>query len=433
MHSLWLEQNDLPTFPPLQETISADVAVIGGGIAGILCAWRLRELGLDCVLLESGRICRGATGHTTAKLTVQHGLVYQRLAKQFGLEKARQYLAANLAALDQFKSLCAHIDCNFQEQDSFVYSRQGLSSLEAEQKILTALNCPATLEKHLPLPFSAAGALRLPRQAQFDPLAFLSALLPGLRIFERSPVRALKGAQVITKEGAVHARQVIVATHFPFLDRHGLYFMKLYQSRSYVLALENAPLIDGMFIDETPGGLSFRTAGPYQLLGGGGGRTGKENEAWAHLESFARRHWPQAKVKYRWAAQDCMSLDGAPYIGPYSPNTPNVYVATGFNKWGMTSAMAAALILGDLLTGRENPWAEVFSPQRTMLRPQLAVNAAASAAGLLNFRTPRCPHMGCGLKWNDPEHTWDCPCHGSRFSEAGERLDGPANGDLPNA
>ena len=132
----------------------------------------------------------------------------------------------------------------------------------------------------------------------------------------------------------------------------------------------------------------------------------------------------------QWAAQDCMSLDGIPYIGLYSPRTPGLYVATGFNKWGMTSSMVAAMVLKDLVLGKETPWAEVFAPNRTMLHPQLGVNAWDSAVNLLTPTTPRCPHMGCALKWNPREHTWDCPCHGSRFTKEGKLLENPATGDI---
>ena len=221
-----------------------------------------------------------------------------------------------------------------------------------------------------------------------------------------------------------------MATHFPILNKHGGYFLRLYQSRSYVLARENAQDVNGMYLDEREGGLSFRTYEGRLLLGGGGHRTGKQGDGWKGLESFVRTHYPEADIVCHWAAQDCMSLDGVPYIGPYSRATPGLYVATGFNKWGMTSSMAAAMVLRDLVQGRENPFAPVFSPARSSLHPQLAVNALASAANLLKPTAPRCPHLGCALNWNPEERSWDCPCHGSRFAENGKLLDGPATGGI---
>ena len=198
-----------------------------------------------------------------------------------------------------------------------------------------------------------------------------------------------------------------------------------------MIALENAPDVGGMYVDEAKTGLSFRNAGDLLLLGGGSHRTGKKGGGWAELSDFARRHFPNARPVARWATQDCMSLDGIPYIGRYSKRTPDLYAATGYNKWGMTSAMAAASLLTDLLRGRPNPYAALFSPSRSVLHPQLAVNAAESVLGLLTPTVPRCPHMGCALKYNKAEHTWDCPCHGSRFEEDGTLIDNPATDDKP--
>ena len=171
-------------------------------------------------------------------------------------------------------------------------------------------------------------------------------------------------------------------------------------------------------------------AGVGLLLGGGGHRTGKPGGGWEELEAFARRYFPNSRETCRWAAQDCMTLDGVPYIGQYGRHTPGLYVATGFNKWGMTSSMTAAMVLSDLVQGKRNPYAAVFSPARTVLRPQLLANLAEATASLLTVSKPRCPHMGCALKWNPLERTWDCPCHGSRFTEDGELLDNPATGGL---
>ena len=180
---------------------------------------------------------------------------------------------------------------------------------------------------------------------------------------------------------------------------------------------------------ESEKGLSFRNYGDLLLLGGESGRTGKKSGGWDALREFAKKHYPDSEEVCRWAAQDCMSLDGVPYIGQYSPKTPNLYVAAGFNKWGMSSAMVSAMILSDMVQGRKNEYAAVFSPSRSILRPQLAVNAAEAVVSLLTPTAPRCPHMGCALKYNRAERSWDCPCHGSRFAEDGALLDNPATED----
>lgn len=429
MDSIWTQTADLPQFAPLDGDLRTGVLVVGGGMAGLLCAGQLTRAGVDCALVEADRICGGTTKNTTAKLTSQHGLIYGRLLREFGLEKARLYLEANQAALERFRTLCQTVDCGFEERDAWVYSRTDRRKLDRELEALHILGFPAELTEELPLPFPTAGAVRFPSQAQFHPLRFAAAVAKDLRIFERTKVLELGPRKAATNRGTVTADKIVIATHFPLLNKHGGYFLKLYQHRSYVLALEGAPELGGMYVDEDSRGLSFRNYRNLLLLGGGGHRTGKPGGGWLELEGTARAHWPQARIAARWAAQDCMTLDGAPYVGRYSPNTPDLYVVTGFNKWGMTGSMAAAVLLADLILGRENPWEELFRPSRRILRPQLAANALESALGLLTPTAPRCPHMGCALKYNAQEHSWDCPCHGSRFGEDGRLIDNPATDD----
>ena len=431
MESIWHKTIQLPQFPQLDGDVSTDVLVIGGGMAGLLCAYQLKKAGVDCIVAERTRIASGITGNTTAKVTCQHGLIYSKLAKKYGLEAAGLYLKANEQSLSEYRALCADIPCDFEEQSHTVYSRQDLHALEEELAVLSKLNYPAELAGGLPLPFPTIGGIRFPRQAQFHPLKFLSGIVGNLTIYENTPVQSLSKTEAVTEHGRIHANAVVVATHFPFLNKHGSYFLKLYQQRSYVLALENAPIPEEMYLDAQGNGLSFRSWGDNLLLGGGGHRTGKKGGGWAELEAFAREHYPDANIISRWATQDCMSLDGIPYIGQYSASTPNLYVATGFNKWGMTTSMAAAQILTDLIRGRENPYASLFSPSRSILHRQLGVNALESTVNLLTPSRKRCPHLGCALKWNTQERSWDCPCHGSRFSEDGKLLDNPATGDLP--
>ena len=430
METLWTKQSPMPRFPRLRGEVRADVLVIGGGLTGLLCARELAQAGAQVLLVEADHICGGTTKGTTAKITSQHGLLYHKLIRRFGTEKAGLYLAANQAALEKYRTLCRDIDCGFQEKDAYVYSLDNRKKLEQEVSALESLGVPAELTERPPLPLSAVGAVRFPNQAQFNPLPFAAAMAKDLRIYEHSPVLELGPHTARTAEGMIRAENIIIATHFPILNKHGAYFLKMYQRRSYVLALENAPDVDGMYLDEAEDGLSFRNAQNLLLLGGGGHRTGRRGGGWAALEDFAKRSYPQAKILCRWAAQDCMTLDQIPYIGPYAKGTEGLYTATGFNKWGMTSAMAAAGILADAVLGRENPYAALFSPSRSMLRPQLAANAAEATLSLLKPTAPRCPHMGCALTWNRREHSWDCPCHGSRFTETGVLLEGPATGDL---
>lgn len=430
MASLWLEKTKLPAFEPLSGSLKTDVLIIGGGLAGVLCAYFLDQAGVDYALVEADRICRGVTGHTTAKLTVQHGLIYDKLIREFGQERARLYYEANRAALERYSALCGAIDCDFEQKDAYVYSKNRAERLKKELAALERLSIPAGYTHKTPLPFPVAGAIRFEKQAQFNPLKFAAGIAKGLNIYEQTAVREYTGSAVRTDRGVITADKIIVATHFPVFNKHGGYFLKLYQHRSYVIALKNVPDVGGMYVDEEKTGLSFRNAQGLLLLGGGSHRTGKQGGGWAELEDFARERYPDAQIEYRWAAQDCMSLDGVPYIGRYGGSTPNLYVAAGFNKWGMTSSMAAAMILTDLVRGRENAYAPVFSPDRTVLRPQLLANTFEAVFNLLTPTRPRCPHMGCALKWNGAERTWDCPCHGSRFGPDGALLDDPATGGL---
>ena len=429
MPSIWRETVVLPRFGPLKGDLHTDVLVVGGGMAGILCTHLLRERGVDCALVEAEHLAWGTTGDTTAKLTVQHGLLYHKLLRQKGREGALTYLRLQQGALERYRTLCANMDCDFVTEDNFVYTLNDRKTLRAELAALQSLNVPAWLEEKPPLPMPTAGAVGIPQQARFHPLKFLTAIVPGLPIYEQTKVLELMPGKAVTNRGCVTAKKIILATHFPILNKHGGYFIKLYQHRSYVLALENTPPVEGMYVDDSGTGLSFRQWGDLLLLGGGGHRTGKNGGGWRELELFAARHWPQATVRARWAAQDCMSLDGLPYVGRYSAATPDLFVATGFNKWGMTNAMAAAMVLCELVQGKPHPAAFLLEPSRSILRPQLAANLWESTVNLLTPTVPRCPHLGCALKWNGQEHSWDCPCHGSRFDEGGNLLDGPATAD----
>lgn len=430
MTSVWEQGLALPSFSPLDGDRQTDVLIIGGGLTGVLFVYMLRQAGVDCLLLEAKTVLSGVTKHTTAKITCQHGAMYDLLIRRFGLERAQQYLAANREALERYAALCRTIDCDFVRQDSFVYSLRDRQKMEAEAAALQRLGVASVLTQETPLPFPVAGAVGVPKQAQFHPLKFAAAILPGLPLCEHTPVRELVGTTALTDHGRVRAKRIIVATHFPFLNKHGFYFVKMYQQRAYVAALQNVPPVTGMWVDEAPDGLSFRQYGDRLLLGGGGHRTGKPGGGQAAPDAFADRYYPGARVTHRWATQDCMTLDAVPYIGRYSAGTEELYVATGYNKWGMTSSMAAAMILTDRMQGRVSPYADVFSPQRSIWRPQLFVNMGESVRGLLTPAKKRCPHLGCALTWNAAEHTWDCPCHGSRFTKEGGLLDGPATDDL---
>ncbi len=427
--SVWSDSVSLPSFPALSGEHKTDVLIIGGGLCGILCAHFLQKAGVPYILVEGKTIAGGITQNTTAKITSLHGLIYAKLLKTVGAEKAKMYLDANEAAVGEYRQMCAGKDCGWEEKKAYTYSLSDRKKLEEEVSAAVRLGSPATYVEKPALPFSTKGAVCFPGQAQFHPLMFIAEIAKDLRIYENTFIYDIQGKTALFKGGKIRAENIVVTTHFPFINAHGSYFLKLYQHRSYVAAYENAPHIDGMYIDENEKGLSFRNYNSLLFIGGGGHRTGKNGTAWREISAFAKEHYPNAHLRYSWAAQDCMSLDGVPYIGRYSAKTPHLFVATGFQKWGMTSSMAAAKILCDMLCGKENPHAAVFSPQRSILKPQLFVNGFSSAANLLMPVKRRCPHLGCALHWNRAEHSWDCPCHGSRFTENGKLIDNPAMRD----
>lgn len=427
--SVWQKDSGIPEFAALKENIKTDVLVIGGGLCGTLCAYFLKQQGVSSVVAEAGRIAGGATKNTTAKITSLHGLLYQKLIHSIGQEKTRLCFEANEAAVLKYRELAGKIDCGFEDTDAFTYSLDDRVKIEAEVRAINFIGGKAELSLNIPLPFETAGAVRLPDQAQFNPLQFIAGIVKGLDIYEHTFIRKIDGNKAISDSGTITADKIIVATHFPFINTHGAYFLKLYQKRSYVISLDGAEDVGGMYIDEQEDGLSFRNYGGLLFIGGGGHRTGKQGGNWRELRNFAHRYYPEAREKYYWSAQDTMSLDGIPYIGRYGGFTKNLYVASGFNKWGMTSSMAAAMLLSDIVTGKENPAAEVFNPMRSIFKPQLLINGIEAVGNLLAPAAKRCPHMGCALKWNKVERTWDCPCHGSRFSKDGNLIDNPAKRD----
>lgn len=428
MTSLWLKENSFPQFPSLKGEVKTDVLIIGGGLCGLLCGYEFNRLGVDCIIAEGERISRKTTAHTTAKITSQHGLIYKDIVKKYSVEAAQKYYSINQKAIEEYNKLCKSIDCKIERKDNFIYSLSSLKKLDDEMTALEKIGAKAKFFPSLSeLPFDVLGGIRFSNQAQFDPLAFTSALAKRLNIYENSHIKGFDGKFYYGKDFRIKADKVIVATHFPIFNKLGGYSLKMYQSRSYVIALKNSTDLKGMYLDESEKGLSLRNHNGYLLIGGGGHRTGKASTAWKTAESAAKKYYPGSEIPFRWAAQDCMTLDGMPYIGRYSKNNPDIFVATGFNKWGMSTSMVAALILKDLIFGKTNEFADIFSPSRSVLHPQLAVNAFETAVSFLTPTRHRCPHLGCALKWNKQEHSWDCTCHGSRLTEDGKILDGPAN------
>lgn len=424
--SIWTKTAQIPAFDKLHGNVKTDVLIIGGGMCGILCAYFLKKKNIDYILVEGEKIGCGITKNTTAKITSQHGLIYNKLISSAGKETAKMYLEINEKAIEKYRKISENINCDFEIKDAYTYSLDNKEKIENEIKALNSIGFCAELTDNPNLPFKTAGAVKFPNQAQFHPLKFIAETASELNIYEHTYIKDISANTAVFDTGKIHAKKIIVTTHFPFINKHGAYFMKMYQQRSYVSAFENADNLNGMYIDEAQNGMSFKNYKDLLIIGGSSHRTGKNKKGWHEIRDFAQKHYSKSKEKYHWATQDCITIDNIPYIGCYSKKTPNLYVAAGFNKWGMTSSMVSAMILSDIVIDKSNDFQKIFSPQRNVIKPQLFVNGFESVSNMLVPTKKRCPHLGCALKWNKHEHTWDCPCHGSRFEENGELIDNPA-------
>lgn len=477
--SLWRKVCDIPARNPLNNDIKTDVAVIGAGMAGLLTAYRLQQNGVKTVVIDAEKIAGGVTQNTTAKITSQHNLIYDRLIKALGEDKARQYAQANQAAIKDYAATAEaeKAECDFKIAPAYVYSLEDAAELQSEVNAAQRLGINAEFTRKTELPFQVRGAVKFSEQAQFTPLPFIKAISHGLTVYERTRAVDIRKNSIITPHGTITADKIVFASHYPFVIKPGYYFLRMHQERSYVLALKNAPVMQGMYIDRNENGFSFRAAGDLLLLGGSGHRTGKVNPSgcYQRLQQTAQKFYPQAEIVASWSAQDCMTLDGIPYIGAFSHDSSDWLIATGFNKWGMTSSMVAARVLTDMIIGNDVSYAEVFSPLR--INPAasagsfIAEGAQAvsglvlkkmqpasklideiplghggvvsyngeklgvykSSGGECHFVSLKCPHLGCELAWNPEEKSWDCPCHGSRFDYNGNLIGGPAQENLTKA
>ncbi|MFB5663884.1 FAD-dependent oxidoreductase [Alteribacillus sp. HJP-4] len=488
--SYWRETNKFNRFPSLKEEIKSEIAIVGGGITGLMTAYRLALHGAKPVVLEASSLTNGTTGHTTAKITAQHGQIYDELIGTFGEGRARQYYESNIKAKEYVEKIVNEnrIDCDFQLQDAWLYTEtiKGKQQLLKEKQAYDKLGIKSELKHECPLPFPVEAALKMPDQAQFHPIKFLTWIVQkleaaGVRIFENTPVLHLeKGdpVKIITKgPGSVLAEKVIVTSHFPFDDLKGFYFSRLHPERSYAIAVRTeAPLPDGMFLSVGQPSRSFRWTSSngekLALIGGENHKTGKGPNTMDHFEAlkgFAGKHFGIQSIESRWSAQDLTTLDKVPYVGRMTAGDNHIFVATGFNKWGMTNSVNAAMLLSDIVSAKYNRYEELYDPGRnaslkssgTFVKENTdvavqfvkthaergnksvedvepgegaVVNLDGRRAGAyrthegdLQLIDTTCTHMGCEVEWNEAETSWDCPCHGSRFTTKGEVLEGPAN------
>lgn len=439
MESLWRKTAEIPERKKLHGEYHVDTVVIGAGMSGILTAYLLQQQGHETVILEKDRIAGGQTQNTTAKITCQHGMLYSFLLEKYGLKSARLYADANQQAIQKYAELIEkeHIACHFERVDSYLYGITDTKSLKKELDAAQRLQIKSYYTNHTDLPFEIKGAVCFENQAQFHPLEFLKHLSEKLTIYENTKVYKVKGHLVMTEHGTLWADNIVFASHYPFPIVPGFYFARQHQERSYVMAITDIPRWEGMYYSEEPGSLSFRWYEDILLIGGGAHRTGAtvlDNCGYAELKKQVDALYPNYREVCHWSAQDCISHDRLPFIGQYSLLRPYWYVASGFQKWGMTTAMIAANLICNRICHKPDPYESLFTPQRLHWNTyslkefthDIGVSVKYLTKGYLGKDTLKCPHMGCALVWNPHDKTWDCPCHGSRFTPDGEQIDDPA-------
>ncbi len=385
MNSLWLSENKNDKFESLSNNIETDVCIIGAGIFGMTCGYYLSKAGLKVTIVEKDEIGHKTTGHTTAKITSQHGLFYTYLVDTYGESFAKDYLSANQDAIENIKNIINNekINCDFERQSSFVFTTNPseVSQIKKEVDILNSLGFPANFVTKTGLPFEIAGAVQFQNQAQFNPIKYLNGLVNSItknhgEIYTSTTVYDVKHSDdmfyTFTPNGVISSKYVILASHYPFINFPGIYFFKMYQSSSYVIGIDTKKTLNnGMYITASSPTYSFRPANyngrKILLIGGSGHKTGTPlsyEDTYGALENYAKQLYPNCEILFRWDTRDCITLDKIPYIGRFSNTMDNIYVGTGFNKWGMTSSNVAANIVCDMILGRKNEYAYVFDSTR---------------------------------------------------------------------
>jgi glycine/D-amino acid oxidase-like deaminating enzyme/nitrite reductase/ring-hydroxylating ferredoxin subunit len=488
-HSLWSEAIPHGRFPVLTGETAVDVAVVGGGIAGVTTALLLKRAGLRVVLVEADRVGSGVSGNNTAKVTALQSTVYSTIERTHSAAVAADYAAGNTAAVERVAALASEhdVDCDLRRMPAytFAFDESELPAVEQEATAAIKAGLPVSRDRGelMGVPFPVAGAVRLDDQLVIHPVKYVRGLAEavdgdGSRVYEGSRVVGVEDgspARVHTDQGVVVAERVVIATHYPILDR-GLYFARLEPVRAYCVAarLRSGTPPTGLAISAGSPSWSLAAYGDLLIVAGRSHPTGSaEGDPYDELAAFAREHWDVAEVAHRWSAQDPTSYDNLPMIGPYTPGSTTLFGATGFMKWGLSNGTMAAELLADLVVGRENRLAATFSPHRLTLgaTPKLARMNAKVAVDLVGDRLKsaevesvadvpvgearvvrdgtgkagvyrdeaggvhgvslRCTHLGCIVRFNAAEHSWDCPCHGSRFDVDGAVLEGPATKPLP--
>lgn len=430
MKPIWLDNLNMDEFPSLNDNINTEVLVIGGGIAGILCAYQLTSKGIDTILVEQNRIGMGIIKGSTATISAQQDVLYQDLIKSIGQDNAKLFLEANLLAIDQYRNLADRIDFDFKEVGCIAYSQTDLNKIVQEYEALESLAYKPIYHDSVELNVNIKGSLEYPKQAICNPLKLIKELSREITIYENTKIVDLGSKYAVTEnDKKIVAKYFIIATHYPLLDKRGFYFAKMHQIKSEVVAIKNEKELSYFYVDIDEGGLYTRDYQGYHLYGGNDCKVGELKK---NKEAFVQeiQNSTSKEVSYSWSNQDLVTLDGMPYIGKHSIWHKNIFVATGFNAYGLTGGMLSSLVLTDLIMGVSSPYAELFSPQRKYKVKNFILQMGTSIGSLLRFGGKRCTHLGCKLKYNKDTKAYECVCHGSRFAADGTTLNDPARKDL---
>ncbi|MFC5588035.1 FAD-dependent oxidoreductase [Sporosarcina soli] len=452
--SLWLQTAySRDPYPALDQDVTCDICIIGGGLAGIANAYYLAKEGKDVILVEKDTILAGATGNSTGKLTAQHDFVYAKLLKQFGLDQAKLYYGVNEQAIEFARSFAK--EGEIKAADSILYSqtKHGTELLRHEMRAYETLGIPGELGKNSELPIHIDATLTMPNESQIHPVRFGQhlaqlAVEAGARIYEHSDVvlMDLKKRLLAMKSGhEIQFTELILCTHYPIEALRGLQVMKLAVDRSYIVAAEGNMPLQGQYISVDSPKRSIRTAQfddkTFFLLSGESHTAGAESNTEVHykrLNTDVQELYHLDTLTNRWSAQDPQTPDLIPYAGIISSSMPYVYLSTGNRKWGLSNSLANARIISDLIVGRDNNASQLYAPDRTgfgsFLLQALKISGLVvtefTGGHLTRTNAPICTHMGCRTRWNEGDETWDCPCHGSRFRKDGSVLEGPATKPL---